>query len=217
MSATRAASKGASSAGGGDDCDNAPAPCRSGVDGGGIGGHSDVTVNVGTIQGGRGVNTVPASATAEVEMRALDPDVFATAAAAVEKACARHGPWVRCTRTLTVPPWPPGDAKMKAFSRAYTATANGMGIAVVTSSRGGGSDGNWLWNTYPVLDGLGVSGLNAHRSPCGVAGGVDGAERVQSEDVEHAVWSSLHTKAALLVSTIVTLVRQASRCSCVQR
>jgi|EP01047_Picozoa_sp_COSAG01_P036448 glutamate carboxypeptidase len=48
----------------------------------------DVTVNVGTFSGGIGVNTVPGSAEALVEMRAADGDVFERTARRIDELMA---------------------------------------------------------------------------------------------------------------------------------
>lgn len=48
----------------------------------------DVTVNVGTFAGGIGVNTVPGSAEALVEMRAADGDVFERTAHRIDELMA---------------------------------------------------------------------------------------------------------------------------------
>lgn len=51
--------------------------------------------------------------------------------------------------------------------------AQDLGFAVEAEARGGGSDGNWLWERYDVVDGLGPSGYNAHCSappPTGTRG-----------------------------------------------
>lgn len=71
------------------------------------------------------------------------------------------------------------------------------------STRGGGSDGNWLWSDYAVVDGLGPCGRHAHCGPNQLNGGI-----LDTSRLEYADWSSFRIKAALLVHTIVSLVRQ---------
>lgn len=136
----------------------------------------------------------------QVEMRAADPENFSAAAAAVEAACGDI-PWITCERILTVPVWPVNRAS-EALANEVSSAAQLLGLEVVGSARGGGSDGNWLWSDYAVLDGLGPSGRHAH---CGPAHSIDGTADATTATLEHADWSSFRVKAALLVHTIVRL------------
>jgi glutamate carboxypeptidase len=60
-------------------------------------------------------------------------------------------------------PWPSNQDSERLLS-VWQESAKVMGYAVIEERRGGLSDGNWLWETMPTLDGLGPSGGNAHCS-----------------------------------------------------
>ena len=160
-----------------------------------------VTVNVGTFHGGIGVNTVPGSAEAVVEMRSLDVAAFERTALQIDDliAGANH-PYVSAERELTVPPWT-DNRRTSELVEAYTEAANTAGFAVLTEERGGGSDANWLWHRWPTLDGLGPSGANAHCSR--PADAAEQAARLETR--EYAEWSSFCTKATIGVAMLANL------------
>jgi glutamate carboxypeptidase len=137
-----------------------------------------LTVNVGRIQGGGGLNRVPQEAVAEGELRSFDPDAYAAARKALlalggpgELASVADG--FRATVDVRVVdetgPWPvnPGTEDLL---RHWIAAGHDIGLPVEGEERGGLSDGNHLWRHLPTLDGLGPAGGNAHcseRSPDG--------------------------------------------------
>lgn len=166
----------------------------------------DLTFNVGTITGGTVTNRVPHLATADVEMRAFDPEVFESGVArmmALNGYCSvrsldddypcrvevdLEGRWT---------PWPSNDGTSYLVDVWRAAAAeNGMGD-VTPQARGGLSDGNWLWDLLPTIDGLGPQGANAHSSERSADG---------SKDQEYALASSFVPKAMLNVAAIVRLV-----------
>ncbi len=166
----------------------------------------DLTFNVGTILGGTVVNRVPHQAAASVEMRAYDLDVFeegVTRMMALNDYCSvrsfddgypcqvkvdLEGRWV---------PWPPNDATLGLFNIWNAAAAElGLGAAAL-QSRGGLSDGNWLWDVLPTIDGLGPEGENSHSSERSADG---------SKDQEYVLASSFVPKAMLNIAAIVRLV-----------
>ena len=67
---------------------------------------------------------------------------------------------------------------------------------VGAQSRGGLSDGNWLWDLLPTIDGLGPEGAYAHSSERSGDG---------SKDHEYALASSFVPKAVLNIAAIVRL------------
>ena len=84
----------------------------------------------------------------------------------------------------------------------FSAAGSALGLNVVTEVRGGGSDANWLsGERYPVLDGLGPSGHNAHCCKPGAEG--DG-----SAQQEYAEWESFALKAALSAEAILRLLER---------
>ena len=166
----------------------------------------ELTFNVGTVMGGTVMNRVAHQAAASVEMRAYDQDVFEEGVArmlALNEFCSvrslddgypcrvkvdLEGRWA---------PWPPNAATMTLFDIWNTAAAElGLG-AVALQSRGGLSDGNWLWDVLPTIDGLGPEGENAHSSERSNDG---------SKDQEYVRASSFVPKAVLNIVAIIRLV-----------
>lgn len=136
------------------------------------------TVNIGTIQGGVAVNRVPHLASADLEMRAFSQETYRDG---VQALLALSGPGdvcspadghachVRVELLSESPPWPrnPGTDRLFAL---WKATADEQGLPLESEERGGLSDGNWLCDHVPTLDGLGPHGDNDHcseRSPDG--------------------------------------------------
>lgn len=134
---------------------------------------ADLTVNVGRIEGGTVTNRVPHEAYARLELRAFDPDVYA---AAKTKLLALAGPGrVRsqdgshraCEVVVEVedetPPWPRNEGTDSLIA-IWKEAGRQVGHSVLAVPRGGLSDGNVLWGTFPTLDGLGPGGENSHCS-----------------------------------------------------
>ena len=120
------------------------------------------TLNVGRIEGGSVVNTVPEFCTAEVDLRVMEEDDFATVHEAL-MGLAPHDPDV----TLTVTGGPNRPAYRKTpeiaalFDRAKGLAAE-IGFELEDLHTGGGSDGSFIATRVPTLDGLGVDGADAH-------------------------------------------------------
>lgn len=143
------------------------------------------TLNVGVIQGGTTTNVVPASASADIDVRA------ATAAEALRIESALHAmlPATDGTR-LTVsggfnrPPMERSPAITSLFEQARQ-IGNTLGLPLTEGSTGGGSDGNFTASLgLPTLDGLGARGAGAHA------------------DNEHIVVESLGERARLLAALL---------------
>lgn len=131
-----------------------------------------LTFNVGVISGGVAVNRVPHLATAEVEMRAFSQDAYRSG---VQAILALNGPGdvlspaddhpclVRVALLEESPPWPrnPGTDRLFAL---WKSTAQDLGQTLASEERGGLSDGNWICDHVPTLDGLGPHGDNDHCS-----------------------------------------------------
>ncbi|HWL52526.1 MAG TPA: M20/M25/M40 family metallo-hydrolase [Chthoniobacteraceae bacterium] len=132
----------------------------------------DVSVNVGVLSGGSVVNRVPHQAGAELEMRTYDPDRFEEYKQKIE---AFSGPGeitaasdgfaceVKVSLLREAPPWPrnPGTDGLVA---QWKAAAAEYGVGLNATRRGGISDGNFLCDRFPTLDGVGIRGGNAHAS-----------------------------------------------------
>jgi len=167
-----------------------------------------LTYNVGTVMGGTVMNRVPHHAAASVEMRAFDPDVFEDGVArmlALSDVCtvrsADDGYPCRVQVKLEGRwrPWPSNEGTLALFAVwSEAATELGFGSAAL-QARGGLSDGNWLWDLLPTIDGLGPEGDNAHSSE----GSADG-----SKEPEYVLASSFTPKALLNIAAILRLVRK---------
>lgn len=146
---------------------------------------SGTTVNVGVVRGGTTSNVVPASATAEIDVRASSLDE----AKRVEAAMAGLRP-VLPGVILGVgggfnrPPMERTPQVASLYERAR-AVASTLGMDLGEGSTGGGSDGNFTAALgLPTLDGLGAPGAGAH------------AEN------EHVLVDRLPARAALLAALL---------------
>lgn len=133
----------------------------------------DLTFNVGTLAGGSVVNRVPHFASASVEMRAFNREVFADGVArmlalpqATENVESANGDY-RCRLQVEVVketgPWPRNPETDRLLD-IWQEAGRELGIRVWPEERGGLSDGNYFWESLPALDGLGPAGGNAHCS-----------------------------------------------------
>ena len=144
-------------------------------------------------------------------MRAASIEAFEHANAAIEEVCSAF-PHVSLERVVTVPPWEPpanaaegvglhGTASQAALLGVFAQAGARLGLDVLPEIRGGGSDANWLSvEDYPVLDGLGPSGYNAHCCKPGVGG--------DSSVQEFAEWETFSLKAALSAEAILIMLEQ---------
>ncbi len=165
-----------------------------------------LSVNIGSVHGGTVTNRVPHCAVAHLEMRAFSPGVFQRARAAI---LANQGDGeIRsqdghpCRITVTVEsenaPWPTNPATERLLA-LWQQTGRDLGWSVQRQERGGLSDANVLWNTFPTLDGLGPRGDNSHCSEHAPAAG-----KVQ----EWVDATSFVPKAILNASAIIRLLRR---------
>lgn len=163
------------------------------------------TVNVGVIQGGVAVNRVPHLATADVEMRAFSRDAYQEG---VNAMLALNGPGdvrspvdghpcqVRVEILAESPPWPRNPGTDRLFE-LWKRAAVELGQPLDAEERGGLSDGNWICDRYPTLDGLGPHGDNDHCSERSADG---------SKLPEYIHVPSIVPKAALNVVALRTLI-----------
>jgi glutamate carboxypeptidase len=165
-----------------------------------------LTVNIGSMQGGTVTNRVPHFASADLEMRAFALGVYERAKQRIlawHEAGTLHsqdGEAHRCRvavhlRDETVP-WP-CNAGTDSLLALWQRTAQELGLRVEAEQRGGLSDGNVLWDCFPVLDGLGPRGDNCHCSEQSA----DGSKQQEWVDV-----TSFVPKAMLNVCALERLV-----------
>ena len=163
------------------------------------------TFSVGTIRGGTVTNRVPHLAVAELEMRAYGRPVYDEGVAAMmalpeTAAVSSADGSFTCSLSVTVTretaPWPRNEGTDRLLA-IWQAAAAEMGMRVVPEARGGLSDGNYFWEQMPTLDGLGVSGSNAHCSERSEDG---------SKDQEYCQISSFVPKAVLNSMAVLKLL-----------
>jgi glutamate carboxypeptidase len=121
-----------------------------------------VTVNVGVVRGGTRSNVIAEEAYAEVDMRVptiADSDELVPKI--LDLTSRTDGVSVRVTGGLNRPPYEKGNAGAALFEHART-LATELGIDLVDTATGGGSDGNFTAPHTATLDGLGVDGQGAH-------------------------------------------------------
>jgi len=123
-----------------------------------------ISVNVGTIQGGMGANTIPPDATADVDVRfrrAVDGQAVQQRIKQIlDRRMSPNGEasyTIRSTR-----PAMPEEANLSLFD-AVAKTARRLGIVIQKEFRAGVSDANLVAaEGTPVLDGLGPAGGRDH-------------------------------------------------------
>ncbi len=166
---------------------------------------NQLTFNIGTIEGGTLVNRVPHHAEIKVEFRTFKPDVYDDALAKMSaldgyssvSSVADHYP---CTthidKVAKCAPWPVND-KTESLFAVWEKAGHDLDLDVLPEQRGGLSDGNFLWQHVPTLDGLGPLGEHAHS-----------AERSEDgrKDQEYAVKESFVPNALLHAVAILMLV-----------
>lgn len=121
-----------------------------------------VSVNVGIVQGGTALNRVPDHARADVEVRADNTEAFDRTVKKVLAWNKRKGrARVKVTLVHRVPAWS-ANGPTDELCRIWKKAGRELGMNVKTESRGGLSDGNWVWQTVPTIDGLGPAGGGEH-------------------------------------------------------
>ena len=170
----------------------------------------ELTFNVGTIMGGSVINRVPHHAVASGEMRAFAPDVLDEGVRSLlafsesGRVTSKDGRF-QCSIEIEVlnkwSPWPENRAT-EALAESFERAAAQMGYRLKREHRGGLSDGNFLWDAVPTIDGLGPAGGNAHCSERSLDG---------SKEQEYALRSSFVPKATLSALAIMTLVKERQR------
>ncbi len=123
---------------------------------------SGVTVNIGMISGGTGANVVPERCTAEIDLRMTDPE-DGTAIVARIRALEPYNPLVtlEISGGMNRPPYRKSNAIAALYEHARTLAAE-LGIDLIDTFTGGGSDGNFTAARAATLDGMGVDGHGAH-------------------------------------------------------
>jgi glutamate carboxypeptidase len=123
---------------------------------------SGVTVNVGMVTGGTGVNVVPDRCTAEIDLRMTEPEDGEATVARVQ-ALKPYNPLItlEISGGMNRPPYRKSNAIAALYEHARVLAAE-LGIDLVDTFTGGGSDGNFTAARAATLDGMGVDGHGAH-------------------------------------------------------
>jgi glutamate carboxypeptidase len=121
------------------------------------------TLNVGVLHGGTVSNVVPEEATAQVDVRIIQPGEWERIEAEMDTLKpVLQGTSLEITGGLNRPPMPFDDTMKASFEKARS-IAEGIGIELKAGGSGGGSDGNFVASLgIPVLDGLGAVGEGLH-------------------------------------------------------
>jgi glutamate carboxypeptidase len=121
-----------------------------------------VTVNVGMVSGGTGVNVVPDRCTAEIDLRMTEPGDGEEAVARI-RALKPYNPQItlEVSGGINRPPFRKSNTISVLFEHAR-GLAKELGLDLVDTFTGGGSDGNFTASRAATLDGLGVDGHGAH-------------------------------------------------------
>ena len=122
-----------------------------------------VTINVGTISGGTGINVVPAEAEARVDLRFWDQGDGERMVEVIRdlQPCLAEAR-LEVTGGINRPAMPRSAANLALFAQAKSLAAE-IGFELAERAVGGGSDGNFTAALgVPTLDGLGVDGAGAH-------------------------------------------------------
>ena len=123
---------------------------------------SGLTVNVGLLAGGSGVNVVPDHCVAEIDLRLVEIEQGEAAIARIRNL-KPYNPAIRLevTGELNRPPFQKSNAIASLYEHARGLAAE-LGIDLIDTHTGGGSDGNFTARMVPTLDGLGMDGHGAH-------------------------------------------------------
>jgi glutamate carboxypeptidase len=123
---------------------------------------SGVTVNVGMVSGGTGVNVVPNYCTAEIDIRMTVPEDGEAAVARIG-ALKPYNTAIKLdiSGAINRPPYQKSNAIAALYEHARTLAAE-LGIDLIDTFSGGGSDGNFTAARAATLDGLGIDGHGAH-------------------------------------------------------
>jgi glutamate carboxypeptidase len=121
------------------------------------------TLNVGVIRGGTVSNVIPEEATAQVDVRVMQPGEWERLESEMSKLKpVLDGTSIEVTGGLNRPPMPFDDMMKATFEKAKT-IASIIGIELQAGGTGGASDANIVAPLgIPVLDGLGAIGEGYH-------------------------------------------------------
>jgi glutamate carboxypeptidase len=165
-----------------------------------------LTVNVGSVRGGGPINRVPHECEFEVNIRAFDNETLQHAVDRIY-AYEQESPIVRAVsdgypcrvrvETLSRNPAWPASSSTEGLIQIWQFAAEVEGVRLGAEERGGLSDGNYISQFLPTLDGLGLFGRNGHASERNADG---------TKVPEYAVKSSIAEMAGVNLRAIRSLL-----------
>lgn len=121
------------------------------------------TINIGSIQGGRAINIVPAFAEADGDIRILQVDEYKRVENVIRNLQPVLPDAVIATECILNRPPMPFDAIMEATFDKATGIAAAEGLEIIAGGSGSASDANFVAEMgIPVLDGMGAVGEGFH-------------------------------------------------------
>lgn len=131
------------------------------------GSHPGLSVGVGRIMGGTAVNAIPASAQAQIDIRAASTADLDAALAELHALVAPSGvDGAVHLNVAAVERWPamePAGPEAKGLAEAYTQVCAAIDLPATPVATGGMSDGSWFASAgVPTIDGLGPIGDMDH-------------------------------------------------------
>lgn len=129
-----------------------------------------LTFNVGRVEGGEVINSVPDRARAWIDMRAATTQQYEDGIARLEGLAGpgtveARSDGFRCSvhvsRLAGYPPWPRNEGS-DGLAELFLEVAAELGLPHELEFRQGASDGNHLWDLCPTIDGLGPAGSHIH-------------------------------------------------------
>lgn len=163
-----------------------------------------LTVNVGSFVSEGVPNRVPQRAVAEFEARAFENaelDAVAQKALKIahelmQRTPESERPQLMIEQTSSSPAWIENE-RTERLLQIWERAAAELSLPVCRERRRGGSDGNFLWEHYALIDGLGPSGANAHCSE---------QDPARGKEQEFMNLPSFSQKAALAVRALQLLL-----------
>lgn len=165
-----------------------------------------LTVNVGSVRGGGPINRVPHECEFEVNIRAFDNETLQYAvdriyayeqeSSVVRAVSDGYSCRVRIETLSRNPAWP-ASSSTEELIQIWQSAAEAEGVHLEAEERGGLSDGNYISQFLPTLDGLGLFGRNGHASERNADG---------TKVPEYAVKSSLAEMARVNLRAIRSLL-----------
>lgn len=121
------------------------------------------TINIGSIQGGRAINIVPAFAEADGDIRVTQVEEYKRVQSVINTLTPVLKEALIATECILNRPPMPFDATMEATFNKAAKIAAAEGMEIIAGGSGSASDANFVADMgIPVLDGMGAVGEGFH-------------------------------------------------------